>query len=106
MLLISDCPVITCQHKGHGPEIEYLINDNTGFIIESHSIEAISEMVAKYLENKDIQYQMKLNIRQMIEITCSVDNFIKGFRGCNKFCTKRKIIIVNAKNQIKKISIV
>lgn len=84
-----DCPVVTCQQTGHGPEIEYLIHENTGFIIESHSVEAMSEIVAKYLENKGLQDQMKLNIRKMIENTCSVDNFIKGFQDAIKFVLEK-----------------
>lgn len=91
-----DCPVVTWQQKEngpfHSPEIEYLINEKTGFIIESHSVEATSEMAAKYLDNKDIQFQMRLNIRKMIETTCSINNFIKGFDDTIKFVVKEKSI--------------
>lgn len=33
-----DCPVVPYQQKGNEPEIEYLINENTDYIIESHSV--------------------------------------------------------------------
>jgi mRNA deadenylase 3'-5' endonuclease subunit Ccr4 len=79
-----DCPVVTWQQKEngpfHSPEIESLINDNTGFIVENHSIEATSTSIIKYLNSKEIQHQLKLNIRNMIETTCSINNFIKGFK--------------------------
>jgi glycosyltransferase involved in cell wall biosynthesis len=80
-----DCPVVTYQQKGHGPEIEYLINEKTGFIVEKHSAEAMSIIISKYLDSKDIQSQMKLNIRYMIETTCSINNFLKGFDDAIKF---------------------
>lgn len=49
-------------------------------------------MAAKYLDNKDIQYQMRLNIRKMIETACSINNFIKGFDDAIKFVVKERSI--------------
>ncbi len=87
-----DCPVLTWQHKEngpfHSPEIEYLINGHTGFIVESHSVRATSQIVAKYMDSKDTQQQMRSNIRRMIETTCSINNFIMGFDNAIKFVTK------------------
>jgi|ERR1035437_540700 glycosyltransferase involved in cell wall biosynthesis len=80
-----DCPVVTYQQKGNGPEIEYLINDKTGYIIETHTLEAMCKVISKYFGSYEIQYQMKLNIRNMIETTCSINNFIKGFDDAIKF---------------------
>lgn len=80
-----DCPVVTFEQDGHGPEIEYLINEKTGFIVETHTIEAMAFIISKYLKSKDIQYQMKINIRKMVETSCSIDSFIKGFVDAIKF---------------------
>jgi len=80
-----DCPVVTYQQKGNGPEIEYLINDKTGYIVETHTLEAICKVISKYFDSKEIQHQMKLNIRKMIETNCSIYNFIKGFDDAIKF---------------------
>ena len=88
-----DCPVVTWKQKEngpfHSPEIEYLINDHTGFIIESHSVESTSETIAGYLNNKDRQHQMRLNVRKMVETTCSINNFMKGFGDAIKFAIKK-----------------
>jgi glycosyltransferase involved in cell wall biosynthesis len=85
-----DCPVVTYQQKGHGPEIEYLISEKTGFIVETPTVEAMSDIISKYLDNKDIQSKMKLNIRSMIETTCSINNFVKGFDDAIKFVVREK----------------
>lgn len=85
-----DCPVVTFQQIGNGPEIEYLINGETGYIIENHSTESMALIISKYLNSKDIQYQIKINIRKMIETTCSINNFIKGFEDAIKYVLMTK----------------
>jgi len=85
-----DCPVVTYQQKGNGPEIEYLINEKTGFIVENHSAEAMALIISRYLKSKDIQNQMKINTRNIIETTCSVKNFIKGFEDARNFVLMEK----------------
>ena len=84
-----DCPVVTWQQKEngpfHSPEIEYLINDKTGYIVETHTLEAMCKDISKYFDSDEIQHQMKLNIRNMIETNCSISNFIKGFDDAIKF---------------------
>lgn len=85
-----DCPVVTFEHNRHSPEIEYLINEKTGFIVETHTAEAMAFKISKYLKTQDVQYQMKINIRKMIETTCSIDSFIKGFVDALKFVPSNK----------------
>jgi glycosyltransferase involved in cell wall biosynthesis len=80
-----DCPVVSFKQKGHGPEIEYLINEKTGFVIETPTIDAMVSTIGRYINNEELQQQMKLNIRNMIETTCSIESFIKGFEDANKF---------------------
>lgn len=93
-----DCPVMTLQQKidgpFHSPEIEYLINNKTGYIVETHTANEMALIIDKHLDNKETQSQMKLNIREMIESTCSIDNFIKGFKDAIKFVLKEKQIPV------------
>ncbi|MCW5517987.1 glycosyltransferase [Muriicola sp. Z0-33] len=85
-----DCPVVTFEHNKHSPEIEYLINEKTGFIVETRTAEAMALIISKYLKTQDIQYKMKINSRKMIETTCSIDSFIKGFVDAIKFVQCKK----------------
>ncbi|BBE20573.1 glycosyltransferase [Aquipluma nitroreducens] len=80
-----DCPVVTFEQDGHGPEIEYLINQKTGYIVEAHTTEAMAFIISQYLKSKDVQYQMKINIRKMLETKCSINSFIKGFVDAIEF---------------------
>ncbi len=80
-----DCPVVTFQQKGNGPEIEYLKNNETGYIVETHSIENMALIISEYLDSSDIQFQMRKNIRNEIETICSIENFIEGFLNAIKF---------------------
>lgn len=87
-----DCPVITFEQEWHGPEIEYLINGKTGFIVETHSSEAMAVIISKYLKSKEIQYHMKKNIRNIIVTTCSIQNFKKGIDDAVKYVVRDKSI--------------
>jgi glycosyltransferase involved in cell wall biosynthesis len=86
-----DCPVVTFHQIGHGPEIEYLIDGKTGFIVEPNTLNAMTSIIGNYLTSIDLQIQMKMNIRKMIETTCSINNFIRGFEEAVNFViTKSK----------------
>lgn len=80
-----NCPVVSYRQEGHGPEIEYLINEQNGFLVDTQTAEAMASTIRKYLDNKDLQYQMKMNTRNTIETICSIDNFIKGFEDAKNF---------------------
>lgn len=84
-----DCPVVTFSHQGHGPEIEYLINEKTGFIIENQSIQEMASVIDAYLGDKNLQHKMKKNIRDMVDQVCSLDNFIKGFIDVKDYVLKK-----------------
>lgn len=85
-----DCPVVTFEDNKHSPEIEYLINEKTGFIVETRTAEAMAFIISNYLKSQDVQCQMKINVRKMIETTCSIDSFIKGFVDAINFVPSKK----------------
>ncbi|GAI11692.1 unnamed protein product, partial [marine sediment metagenome] len=90
-----DCPVVT-QKQGkegpfHSPEIEYLINGKTGFLVEYGNNGKMATVISNYLLGpKDIKNKFKDNIRKMIEDKCSIDNMIDGFKKAIDFCQKAK----------------
>jgi glycosyltransferase involved in cell wall biosynthesis len=85
-----DCPVVTFQQTGHGPEVEYLINGETGFLVEDYATESMALIISKYLNNIDVQDRMKARIRKMVETTCSINNFISGFDNAIKYVLKKE----------------
>jgi glycosyltransferase involved in cell wall biosynthesis len=78
-----DCPVVTFKQKAdgpfHSPEIEYLVDQTTGFIAEDHTEEALSKIVHKYLSDEGLQKKMKSNIREVVTNVCSVENFVVNY---------------------------
>jgi glycosyltransferase involved in cell wall biosynthesis len=91
--LCLDCPVVT-QKQGkngpfHSPEIEYLINGETGFLVEYGNNNRIADVVLKYLfSRKDIKDKFKNNIRNMLKERCSIDNMMDGFKKAIDYCKK------------------
>jgi glycosyltransferase involved in cell wall biosynthesis len=86
-----DCPVITYKQDGHGPEIEYLINNDTGFVVTDYTVGAMALVIDKYLKDQDLQEKMKKNIRNIVENTCSINNFIKGFEEAINYVQSKKV---------------
>ena len=84
-----DCPVITFKSKGlvpaHGPEIEYIIDGQTGFIAKHRNIEDMAEMIFKYLNDHSLQEEMKIQIRNMIENICPVEKLVTGVINAIKY---------------------
>lgn len=77
-----DCPVISFAQgingPFHSPEVEYVINGETGFLIEDHNVEALAEIIHTYLMDIDLQNKVKYNIQSMIQNVCSVENMKRG----------------------------
>lgn len=78
-----ECPVVS-QKQGingpvHGPEIEYVIDGKTGFLIPYGNNELMAEVIIKCLSDEAQRNKMKQEIRKTVERVCSLDNMIKGF---------------------------
>ena len=90
-----DCPITTFEQKEdgpfHSPEIEYLVHNKTGFVLEDHTVEALTETIGQYLSQPELQAAMKRNAREMVETVCSVDNFIEGYSGAVKYALGESI---------------
>ncbi len=90
-----DCPVVTQKqgHQGpfHSPEIEYLINNKTGFLVEYGNNDKMATVIIKYLlSSDDIKDKFKENMRKMIKNKCSIDNMVYGFKEAIDYCQKIK----------------
>jgi len=91
--LCFDCPVVTQKQSKngpfHGPEIEYLINGETGFLVEYGNDNRIASVVLNYLfSRKDVKNRFRNNIRNMVKEKCSIDNMMDGFKKAIDYCKK------------------
>jgi len=78
-----DCPVVTFESlnhvPAHGPEIEYIIHQKTGFIVKNNNLEHLATTIESYLLNIPLQNSMKSEIRNMVENICTIDKFVDSF---------------------------
>jgi glycosyltransferase involved in cell wall biosynthesis len=73
-----DCPVITFNQKGHGPEIEYIIHEKTGFVIDNFSTKRMAETIVEYLNNNELQSTILSTIQKKIKTELSINNMVQG----------------------------
>jgi glycosyltransferase involved in cell wall biosynthesis len=89
-----DCPVISFAQTEngpfHSPEIEYVANGETGFLVPNLSVEAMATTIEMYLKNPALQAKMKKNIRHKMEYELTIDNMVKGFTDAIDFVLNKE----------------
>lgn len=92
------CPVVSFETKNgypaHGPEIEYVIDNKTGFLLKEHSAEALAMIIYEYFKNAELQEAMRKNILDAVENTFPMEKMVNGFLECARFLLLDK----NSKN--------
>ena len=87
-----DCPVITFAGENnipaHGPEIEYVLNGVTGFIVPSRNVNAMADTLLQYLNDETRQQEMKQHVRNMIENNCPIGKLTAGFIDAINYVNK------------------
>lgn len=75
-----NCPVITFNQNAtgpfHSPEIEYLINNETGFLV--NSVDELKIILYNYLTNYDEQVRIKNNIENFMVKNLSIENMVNS----------------------------
>jgi glycosyltransferase involved in cell wall biosynthesis len=88
------CPVLSFQSKdgypAHSPEVEYVIHNKTGFLLENHTLEAMAKKVNDYLKNKSIQEEFHQNLKYAVENTFPIEKMLRGLMECYDFLTLNK----------------
>lgn len=80
------CPVVSFK-KGengpyHGPEIEYVVNNETGFLIEQNNIDDMVKIIYNYFSDIKLQQKMKKYINNIISNVCSLENMVQNIIDC------------------------
>ena len=88
------CPVLSFQTKNgypaHSPEVEYVIHNKTGFLLENHTLEAMALKVNDYLKNKSIQEEFHQNLKYAVENTFPIEKMVNGLLDCFEFLNAKK----------------
>lgn len=76
-------PVVSFQQgpKGpfHSPEVEYIIQNETGYLARTNDINDMKGFIISYLENSNIQMFMRDEIDKIINGKASINRMINGF---------------------------
>ncbi len=90
-----DCPVLTFREGSsgpfHSPEIEYLVHEKTGFMAESMNIDDLCNYIVAYLNNKEQQEKIRLNVRYTAENKISIEAMLSGMIDCIDSVTHKKL---------------
>lgn len=77
-----NCPVITFKQgingPFHSPEIEYIIDGKTGFIVNNSDCNDMVEKIYTYLNDSELQSQMKVYIRTFVENEIPIEKMVDG----------------------------
>jgi glycosyltransferase involved in cell wall biosynthesis len=78
-----DTPVISfAQGENgpfHSPEVIYVKDYETGFLIKDFNINCMGKTILTYLLDEELRQNMRQNIQKMINSTCSINNMAAGF---------------------------
>jgi glycosyltransferase involved in cell wall biosynthesis len=99
---VFDIPVVSFAQTEtgpfHSPEIEYVKNGETGFLVPNLSIEAMAATIEFYLKTPTLQGEMKKYIRHKMEHELTIDNMVKGFTDAIDFVLNKKLVATEVKN--------
>jgi len=70
----------------HSPEIEYLIQNKTGYLAKNGNIDDMSGFIVNYIHNTGLQDLMKNEIENCITTNCCISNMEKGFADAINYC--------------------
>ena len=78
-----DCPVMSFLQKEngpfHSPEVEYVINNETGFLLEEHSADGLAVSLNNYFNNEVLQTKIKENLHIMVSKVFPIEKMVQGF---------------------------
>jgi glycosyltransferase involved in cell wall biosynthesis len=84
-----DCPVISFDKCGnepfHGPELDYVVDNETGFLIPDFSVEKMAQKIMDYLLNEPLQQAMKKHIQDKMNNQLTIENMVLGFTDAVDF---------------------
>ena len=88
-----DCPIISFDKCGnipfHGPELDYVVENETGFLIPDLSVKKMAEKLMAYLLNEPMQMEMKKHIQDKMNTQLTIDNMVLGFTDAVDFALNK-----------------
>lgn len=86
-----ECPVVSFESQMHGPEIEYLIPNQTGYLAKMDQYTDMSAWVEKYLSDAEMQLKIKSKINYMVQNVCSIRQMLAGIKLAVEYTLSKKL---------------
>lgn len=87
------CPVLSFKkingYPSHSPEVEYVIPDKTGFLLEEHSVEAMAAAGYKFLKDENLKKDFQENIKFMVKEVFPLEKMVDGVVECVDYLTEK-----------------
>ena len=88
-----DCPVVSFKQTKtgpfHSPEIEYVVQNETGFLIPNLSVTLMAEKILEYLQDDAMQTVIKNNIKRLTE-ELTPEKMVLGFTDAVSYALNPK----------------
>lgn len=87
-----NCPVLSFEQQEngpfHSPEVEYVIDGKTGFLLKEHTEFAIALTLKDYFTDKHLQNEFKVNIRNMVKNVFPIEKMVDGIVDAVNYVTR------------------
>jgi len=91
--LCFDCPVMTFEkmngYPTHGPEVEYVVHNKTGFLLKDHSASAMAAAAYKLFSNENLKSEFQENIQFMATEVFPMEKMVGGVIDCVDYLTEK-----------------
>lgn len=81
-----DCPVLSFKkingYPAHSPEVEHVIHNRTGFLLEEHSANALAAAGHKLFTDNSLKHEFQENIKLMVTDTFPLEKMVDGLVEC------------------------
>lgn len=86
------CPIVSFEGQNgtpnHGPEIEHVEHNRTGFLLKDNNIETVGQTIFNYLQDEAIQQTFRKNIVYKVENNFPMSKMIDDLVECINFLKK------------------
>lgn len=90
------CPVVSFKQvngfPAHGPEIEYVVHNHTGFLVEEHNAKALAAVINQYLTDTGLQTEVKRNIERAVSDIFPLEKMVGGAIECIEYLVPNKLL--------------
>jgi len=87
-----ECPVVSqiepSDNTFHGPEVEYVIDGKTGFLVPYHDNKAMANTIVAYLNDEEMQACMRSDVLYMMKKEVTLHNMVQGLIDAIEFACK------------------